>query len=416
MDTIIEAEVKKFKRKRIIIILLFAIVVIIFFVFALRKTLSTSLSSNQITTGIIDKGPIENTISASGEILPEFEQVITSPVDASIQKVILDQGTKIQASEPILMLDKSATETEYSKLKFQLESKRNDIKKLRLDLNKTFYDVQSNNEIKQLNINSLTASLEDAKRLYKAGGATKEDVSHADLNLKVANLEKKQLENEIRSKQQSMQLQIKESEIAVSIQENDLHELGRKLQLANIVATRPGVITWVNKNIGATVRQGEALAKIADLGSFKISGSISDNYLDKLRIGIPVVARVNDSTFRGFVSGISPSIQNGVISFNVQLNDRNNKLYRPNMKVDLFLVTEIKKNVLRAPNGPAFKGGAIQDVFVLNSNGKAQRRTVHTGLSNFDFIEVDNSLSKGDKIITSDMSEYKNVKEIIIKN
>ena len=128
-----------------------------------------------------------------------------------------------------------------------------------------------------------------------------------------------------------------------------------------------------------------------------------------------VIVRVNDSTFRGKVSGISPSVQNAVINFNVQLGDPNNKLYRPNMKVDLFLVTDVKKNVLRAPNGPAFKGGSIQEVFVLNGEGKAERRTVHTGLSNFDYVEVDNALKPGETIITSDMSEYKNVKAITIK-
>ena len=415
MDTFIETEVNKKKRKKFILFSIVGVIIFIFLIIIIRESLGTTLSSSQITTGIIDHGSIENTISASGEILPEFEQIVSSPVDASIKKVLLDQGTEVLPGQSIILLDKSTTETEYSKQKFQLESKKNDIQKLKLELSKTFYDVQSSNDIKQLNINSLTASLEDAKRLYRAGGATKEDVSHAELNLKVANLEKKQLENSIKNKQQTMQLEIKEAEIGASIQENDLHALERKLEQANIIAARPGVITWVNKNIGASVRQGEALARIADLGSFKISGSISDTYLDKLKIGISVIVRVNDSTFRGKVSGISPSVQNAVITFNVQLNDPNNKLYRPNMKVDLFLVTDVKKNVLRAPNGPAFKGGSIQEVFVMNGEGKAERRTVHTGLSNFDYVEVDNELKPGETIITSDMSEYKNVKAITIK-
>jgi HlyD family secretion protein len=121
------------------------------------------------------------------------------------------------------------------------------------------------------------------------------DIEQAELNLKVAQLEKKQLENEIKSKQQTMQIEIKEAEIALAIQENDLHELQRKLNLANIIATRSGVVTWINKNIGATVREGESLARIADLGSFKVNGSVSDNYMDQLHNGMPVIIRVNDT-------------------------------------------------------------------------------------------------------------------------
>ncbi|MDQ3682949.1 MAG: hypothetical protein M3352_07740 [Bacteroidota bacterium] len=57
-------------------------------------------------------------------------------------------------------------------------------------MDKSFYDVKSNNDIKQLRINSLQASVEDAKRLFKAGGGTKESIEQAELALKVAQLEK----------------------------------------------------------------------------------------------------------------------------------------------------------------------------------------------------------------------------------
>ena len=149
-------------------------------------------------------------------------------------------------------------------------------------MTKVSYDIKSNNDIKQLRINSLEADVENAKRLFKAGGGTREDIEQAEQNLKVALLEKQQLENEIKNKQQTMQIEIKEAEIASSIQQNELHELERKLQLANIVAGRDGVVTWVNKNIGAAVHEGESLARIADLSSFKVQGSISDNYLDQI--------------------------------------------------------------------------------------------------------------------------------------
>ena len=64
-----------------------------------------------------------------------------------------------------------------------------------------------------MKINSLEANLEDAKRLYKAGGGTQEDIKQAELNLKVARLEKEQLESEIKSKQQTMKIQMKKSRL-----------------------------------------------------------------------------------------------------------------------------------------------------------------------------------------------------------
>jgi len=251
--------------------------------------------------------------------------------------------------------------------------------------------------------------------LFKAGGGTRESIEQAELNLKVAKLEKQQLENEIKSKQQTMQVEMKEAAIAAAIQANDLHELERKLQLANIVASRDGVVTWVNKNLGAAIHEGDALARIADLASFKVQGSISDSYLDQLHNAMSAIIRINETQLRGTVVNIQPSVQNGIVSFGIRLNEQNNQLLHPNMKVDVFLVTAARKNVLRVANGPAFKGASSQEVFVLNQ-GKAERKTVHTGMTNFDYVEVLDNLKPGDVIITSDMSAYKNTKQLTINN
>jgi len=415
MDTIIEAEVKTKKRNKTILVTLIVAVVLLSSVWLLRTSFQSTLKKSEITTAVVEMGNIENTINATGEILPEFEEIITSPIDASIQNVVLDAGAQIKAGESILTLDKSAAQTEYEKLKFQVESKRNEIEKLKLDLNKSFSDIKSNNDIKQLRINSLQADVENAKRLYKAGGGTKEDVDKAELDLKVAMLEKQQLENEIKNKQQTMRLEIKEAELAADIEENDLHELERKLQQANIVATRAGVVTWVNKNIGASVHQGESIARIADLSSFKVTGSISDNYLDQLHNGMSAIIRINETDIRGNVVNVYPSIQNGIVSFDVQLDEQNNKLLRPNLIVDVYLVTATHTNVMRVTNGPAFKGASLQDIFVVK-DGKAEKRTVHIGMTNFDYVEIKDNVKPGDVIITSDMKDYKNSKEVVIKN
>jgi HlyD family secretion protein len=69
--------------------------------------------------------------------------------------------------------------------------------------------------------------------------------------------------------------------------------------------------------------------------------------------------------------------------------------------------------VMRVANGPAFRGGSPQDVFIVNEH-KASRRKINTGMSNFDFIELKGNVKVGDRVIISDMSKLKNVDEIII--
>jgi HlyD family secretion protein len=413
MDTAIEEQVIARKRRRTLLVLLAVIVSMGGAIWLLRHSLQSSIKRSSITVAVVEKGNVENTLNASGEVLPEFEEIITSPIAATIQKALLDAGSPVKAGQSVLVLDKAATQLDFEKLRFQLESKRNSIHKTKLDLDQSFFDLQSNNDIKQLRINSLEASVENAGRLLKAGGGTREDVEQAELNLRVAKLEKQQLENQIRSKQQTMRTDIRESEIAAQIQENDLKVLERKLNQANLVASRAGVVTWINKNIGATVKEGESLARIADLSSFKVSGSISDNYIDQLHRNMRAIVRINEIPLQGVVVNIYPSVQNGIVTFDVQLNERSNKLLRPNMKVDVFLITDLHNGVLRVANGPAFKGPSAQDIFVVE-NGVAVHRKVHIGLTNFDYVEIKDNVKAGESVIISDLSEYKNTNQINI--
>ena len=389
--------------------------VIIGGIFMVRAYIKPSITTSQFTAAIADTGNIENTINASGEILPEFEEVLTSPINAAIRDVSMDAGTKVKAGQSILTLDKLAAQTEFDKLGYQIESRENEIRKLKLDLEKSFYDIKSNNSIKELRISNLKDGVANATRLFKAGGGTRESIEQAELNLKVAELEKRQLENEISNKQQTMKIEIREAEIALAIQKNELRDYKRKLDLANIVAARDGVVTWVNKNIGSSVKEGESLVRIANLSSYKVLGRITENQLDLLRQGMGVIIRINDSLLRGSVVNISPAVSNSIVSFDVQLEKKNSKLLRPNMKVDVFLVTDSRSNVVRLPNGPAFKGSNAQQVFVLK-NRKAIRRDVKTGLSNFDHIEITSGIQPGEKVITSDMNNYEHAKEIVVND
>ncbi|MFT3826338.1 MAG: HlyD family efflux transporter periplasmic adaptor subunit [Chitinophagaceae bacterium] len=414
MDTPLSTSLVSRQKRKTTIVIVSIVAILTVAIWLLRVYLSSSVEQSAIITAVVETGDIDNTLEATGEVLPEFEQVITSPINAVIKNVLLDAGTPVKAGQSVLELDKEFTQLELDKLKYQLELKENNITKLKLEVNKSFYDLKANDSIKLLRINSLQAKVQDAKRLLKAGGGTREEVEQAELDLKVAQLEKRQLENEIRNKQLTMQTEIRESEITAQIQLKDLNELERKLQQANIVATRNGVITWVNKNIGSTIREGESLVKVADLGSYKVTGNISDTYAAQVHSGMPVVVRINDSLLRGEILNIHPAVQNSIVSFDVQLTDRSSKLLRPNLKVDLFLVTETHNNIMRVANGAAFNGGKTLEIFVVQ-DGKAIRRTVNIGLSNFDHVEIKNNVKPGDVIITSDMSQYKHLSTVTIQ-
>lgn len=415
MDREVAPELVESERNRKWFVGATVLVILAAGIYFFRQSLGTSVESSRIRVTVVQQGDVENTLNATGEVIPAYEQIITSPIRASIKSVLLTPGTKVVPGQAIVELDKSLTQIEFERYQDQLELKKNGIDQLRMRLDKNLYDAEISDKIKLLNINKLKADLEDSRRLEKVGGGTKEDITRAENALKIAELEKQQLENDLSYNRKSMGASLRETELGAQIEGKNLKELQHKLKMADIVAYRKGVLTWVNENIGSSVNEGEMLAKVADLGSFRVEGSCSDVYAEQVKPGLSVIVKVNESALRGVITQVKPAVKDGVIGFVVQLDNAQNDALRPNMKVEVYVVTSRSANTIRVANGPAFNGKQKQHVFVLE-NGIAKRREIQVGLSNFDFVEIKSGLQVGEKVILTDMNQYEHLEEITIQN
>ncbi len=405
--------IRQRQMRRIAMIMLIGIALLAAW-WGFRRQLQTTIAQERIRVAVAELGPVESTIRASGEVIPAFEQVLASPIPATIQEVLLPVGSAVQADDRILQLDKSLTIIEYERLKDQLELTYNGIAKLRLTLEQSLYDLQINDSIKALNIARLEAERINARRLLEIGGGVQEQVDEAELNLKIARLEKRQLENNLSVQQRATITDLKEEEIKARIQGHALAELEQKLQRADIRANRSGVLTWVNDRIGATISEGETLARIADLAAYKVVGTVSDLYAEQVRTGMSAIVDVNGIRLPGRVTGVRPVVENNIVTFDIQLIENNHPTLRPNMKVEVFIITDAKERAVRVANGPAFTGQPAQPLFILQ-NGIAERREVEIGLSNFDFVEIIRHVAPGETVIISDMSSYRHLPKVRVK-
>ena len=276
-------------------------------------------------------------------------------------------------------------------------------------------ELQTQLEIMELKVRSFRTKLDAQEQIFNFGGGAKTNYDQAKLNVEISNLEKDQLNKRIENHQKSLEADLTEIDLQLRIQQNRIKELERQLELAETKAVRKGVITWVNDNIGANVNKGEEIVRIADLDKFKVESKISDIHASKLIIGNPVRIRINENDLEGKISNIEPTIINGIITFFVELNNKTSKLLRSNLRVDVFVITSSKQNIIRIKNGPFINGSGKQDIFIIKGN-KAIRRTVNIGATNFDFAEIENGVKAGEEIIISDMEDHLHQKKIKIKN
>ena len=260
----------------------------------------------------------------------------------------------------------------------------------------------------------MEADLQDAERLNKIGGATAEQVQRADLNLKIAKIEQQKLANELKYSKSVIGNDKRNLELELLIEGKSLKKLKEELRQTVVAAPRSGVITWINEDIGKQVTIGDPLVRIADLEKFRIEASCSDRYGQQVKVGMPVKVRIARQYLLGQISSVLPAVENNTIAFIIALEDAKNTLLKPNMRVEVFLISDKKEQVLLAKNGAAFKGGVSQYLYKIQDD-KAIRTTVQLGLRNAENIEVaGGGLQSGDLVIISDMKEYEHLEEIVL--
>ncbi|GAB3330913.1 macrolide transporter subunit MacA [Hymenobacter humi] len=384
-------------------------------VLAFRTVLKPSISRTDILTATVETGDVEASLTAAGTIIPGREVVITSPIQSTISRVAVAVGARVKPGEAILELDKELTNSTLAKLSDEQLRNQNKNSQLQLTLERSLNDLRAQAQVQAVKVRSLQSALRDEQQLLKIGGGTAENVRQAELNLTVAQLEAQRLARQIQTQQRSNAADVRELGYTVSMQQRSISELATKLRQANISSQQPGVLTWVNENIGTTVQAGDPLARVADLSSFRVRATISDTYADALHQSDPVVVRINGLDLRGTVTTISPSVEKGVVTFYAQLDNPHHPALRANLRADVFVVTRAHHGVLRLKNGPYYQGGKEQPVFVIK-DGRAVRRTVQFGDSNFDFVQITGGLRAGEEVVVSDMKDHVDTPELIVKD
>ncbi len=372
------------------------------------------LDVSKLATGTVRTGPIENSITASGIVKPSSELTITSPLNTRIERVLVRQGALVHPGEKLMVLNTEFAKLEFQQLEDELKLKKNNVTRMKLELEKNIRDIEIEDQIKDLEVKNYDALLTDARRLLQIGGTTQEEVDKARQNLAIARLQKQKLENELEYRKASIDWEILNQEIQSSIQFTRLTEIKKKIDLASVRAPSAGVITWMDDHIGNQVTEGSPLVRIANLNSYTVEGQVSDIHTGKIKVGLPVQIRPGNQILHGKIEQVLPAVENKAIQFRIALDNPEAEILRPQMEVDVRIVVGIKEVGLYIPNGPGILGGRSQIMFVIQGE-EAIARQVETGMRNTERVEIIEGLAPGEKVILSDLSAYAQRQKITLK-
>lgn len=389
--------------------------VLAIFLYFSRAFVPDLLRPGTFETAVVHRGDVISTTQATGVVESENEVLILSPATSIIKSILKEPGNYVKEGEIIMQLNAEPVKEEIEKLKDQLEVKKNNLDKMRLNAQSARLDLDYNEEVKKLKITSLKSQLADQMQLLEVGGIspakieeTKQEITLAEKDLQMV-MEK----NAIRLKQ----LEADEAGLLLQIRmdEKVLEDNIELLSKMDIRAPSSGIILNISGKVGEKVNADRMVARMSDLSSFKVIGSVDEQFAAVVKTGKKVIVTVEDEKLEGLIGSITPVVENKKVQFNVHLVQSSHPKLIANQNVQIQIINNIRENVLCIPKLPDFEKGKQQQVFVVEGN-KAVKREISLGLVGDETCEVISGLNEGSIIISNGINAYRNLKEIEIHN
>lgn len=415
MDRKISKEVQRKEQRKQFIRIGTAVGGFIVLIVVVISMLQTSLKRKDLNISTVDKGVIEVSVSASGKVIPAFEEIINSPINSRIVEVYKRGGDSVDVGTPILKLDLQSAETEYNKQLDEEQMKSLQLEQQRVTNHNKLSEMEMNLKVSRMELDRKAVELRNERYLDSLGAGTTDKVRQVELDYNVSILKLKEDEQKYKNEQALAEADLKVKELELNIFRKSLAETRRTLEDAQIRSPRKAILTYVNNEIGSQIGQGAKVAIVSDLSHFKIEGEIADTYGDRIAVGSKAVIKIGSEKLDGTVSDVTPLSKNGVISFTVQLEEDNHKRLRSGLKTDVYVMNAVKDDVLRIANSSYYVGKGEYELFVVNGN-QLLKRKVQLGDSNFEYVEVVSGLQEGDQVIVSDMNAYKDKNKLKIED
>lgn len=414
MDREVSKQTLAKERKQRIIKLAAIVGGVVAVAIVLLNILQNGVQESSLQFSTAERGAIELTINTSGVVQPAVEEAVVSPISSRLLEVFHKHGDSVTKGTPLLQLDLLATQSSYEKLKDQLQMRILEGEQREAQNASNLSNMQMNLKVMEMQIDQKRIELKNALRLDSLGGGTAGTVRQVEMNLKVAELEREQLKLKITNEQRIANAQRNVKELEVQIAQKNLAEIEKVLSEARIEAPRTGILTFINTQVGSQVSAGQQVAIVSDLTQFRIDGEFPDGYAARVTPGTPVTIKVGSNRLNGQVTRIAPASKNGTLGCTVQIIDSVVKGLRSGLKVELYLQTAKKHDVLRIGHASFYKKPGNYDLWVREGD-YIRKREVMLGEASYQYIEVMSGLRAGEQVVLTDLAQYKHDTELKLR-
>ncbi len=321
------AKSNKKSKKKLIIFGSLGLLVVIFIVIALVSGGKEEII--MVQTEKVEKRDITQTVTATGQIDPEFKVLITPEVTGEIIDLPVKEGDRVKKGDLLIRIKGDQYKAQKERLEAGLKSSEATLK------------------IREAERNRLTLEFERVKELHKKTLVSDSELETAESNFL------------------SSQASYEQAEANVLQSQAQLREVLEILYKTTIYSPMNGTITQLNvelseRVLGSGFSQGTDIMTVADLNNMEAVVEVDENDVVQVALGDTATIKVDafgDREFKGVITEIGNSAkqvgfgtQEQVVNFEVKIRliDMDENL-RPGMSCNADIETETVFDVISVP-------------------------------------------------------------------
>jgi RND family efflux transporter MFP subunit len=228
------------------------------------------------------------------------------------------------------------------------------------------------------------------------------------LKLKEFGLITQQNLDDARTEQQAAYARIEAAKAQIKVAEEDVRQAETRLSKAIIRCPMDGVVALRNVNVGDFVGEmgAKPMFRIVDNRTLELTVTVPSGDMAAIRVGQPLTfstMALPGQSFQGKLKFINPVVNEADRSVKVvaEVDNKGGQL-KGGLFVQGRIITGQRTDVIKVPRMALLTwdiAAKKADLFVVDG-GIAHRKTVHTGDSSGDMVEVDSGLPAGALVIT----------------
>jgi len=397
------------KRKRRILIICASAVGLALATFALSrlKPAAPSVDRSSVWIDTVKRGPMVRQVRGLGTLVPEEFRWLPATTEASVEKILIWPGTKVEAGDVILELTSPELEQSAHDAELQAKAAEAELATEKATLQREVLDQESKATAAhaaydqarmerqtndQLAKNGLVAEL-----VYKTSKIKEEECQKADeIEQKRLNFARDSIEPQLASKQAAVDQAKQLSKLKLD-----------QVEALHVKAGMAGVLQALPVQVGQRLKPGDNLARVADPSKLKAQVKIAETQAKDIQPGQQAIVDTRNGVVKGHVKRVDPAVEQGTVTVDVAFDEELPKGARPDLSVDGTIELERLDNVVYVGR-PAFgqENNTVGMFKLVPGGSDAVRTPVKLGKSSVNTIEILSGLNPGDQVILSDTSAW----------